>query len=51
VHARRGAPEVELFGDSDEVAEVADFDDAGKVSQREQQGLGRMRYAIPYSTA
>jgi hypothetical protein len=34
VHASGCAPEVELFGDCDEVAEVADFDDAGKVSQR-----------------
>jgi hypothetical protein len=34
VHARGGAPEVELFGDSDEVTEMADLDDALKVSQR-----------------
>jgi hypothetical protein len=51
VHAGGGAPEVELFGDGDEVAEVADFDDAAKVSQRVKQGLGRMRNAISYSTA
>jgi hypothetical protein len=36
VHTSSGAPEVELFGDSDEVAEVADFGDAGKVSQHAQ---------------
>jgi hypothetical protein len=51
VHTSSGAPEVELFGDSDEVAEVPDLDDAGKVSQRAQQGLGRMRIAISYLTA
>jgi hypothetical protein len=33
VHASGGAPEVELFGDCDEVAKMADFDDARKVSQ------------------
>jgi hypothetical protein len=42
---------MELFGDSDEVAEVADLGDAEKVSQRAQQGLGRMRIAISYLTA
>jgi hypothetical protein len=34
VHASGGAPEVELFGDSDEVTKVAEFDNAAKVSQR-----------------
>jgi hypothetical protein len=51
VHSGGGAPEVELFGDSDEVAEKAGLDDAAKVSQRVQQGLGRMRNTISYSTA
>jgi hypothetical protein len=51
VHACGGAPEVQLFGHGDEVAEMAGLDDAAKVSQHVQQGLGRIRNAISYSTA
>jgi hypothetical protein len=34
VHARRCAPEMELFGDGDEGAEEAKLNDASTVSQR-----------------
>jgi hypothetical protein len=41
---------MELFGDRDEGAEKTELYDAGTVSQRDSEGLGRMRDAIPYST-
>src|SRR5262249_61791653 len=43
VYARRGAAKVELFGDRDEVAEVAKLHDAEKISQDASQDLGCMR--------
>ena len=47
MYAGRGAAEMEFFGDSDKVADVAKFHDAEEVSQSDRQCLGRMKNATP----